>query len=221
MRLPRRGLRGAPATASRLRRRGRPRTSAWRVIANAQAEALGHTLKFLVLGHQRLELPKALSDLLFGGAELIQNGHASPDERVTAISITCGRICTILASSLQATPCNLRFRGRHRRDHRLVRLCTRPGERPPSRPAAPREPASRAARRRAAVSPPARSSARPRRPSGRGDARRVDRAPSPGQRPGLADGRVGASRWLRALGAARGAPKPAQRVSQALGPAPL
>jgi hypothetical protein len=30
-------------------------------------------LKLLVLGHQRLELAKALSDLLFGGAELIQN----------------------------------------------------------------------------------------------------------------------------------------------------
>ena len=58
---------------------------------------------------------------------------------------------------------------------------------------------------------PARSSARPRRPSGPGVIHDgFDRAPSPGSGRGLAaNGRVGASRWLPALGAARGAPKPA------------
>jgi hypothetical protein len=31
----------------------------------------------LRLGHERLELAQALADLLVGGAELINNGHAS------------------------------------------------------------------------------------------------------------------------------------------------
>jgi hypothetical protein len=34
----------------------------------------------VVLGHQRLEFAQALGDLLFGGAELIENGHASPHD---------------------------------------------------------------------------------------------------------------------------------------------
>jgi hypothetical protein len=32
----------------------------------------------VVLGRKRLELAQALDDLVFGGAELIKNGHASP-----------------------------------------------------------------------------------------------------------------------------------------------
>ena len=44
---------------------------------------------------------------------------------------------------------------------------------------------------------------------------------SPGQRPGLAaNGRVGASRWLPALGAARGAPKPGTARFAATRPGP-
>jgi hypothetical protein len=48
---------------------------------------------------------------------------------------------------------------------------------------------------------PARSGARPRRPSGRGDAPQVDRTPRAGSgRGSRTNGRVGASRWLPALG---------------------
>jgi hypothetical protein len=80
--------------------------------------------------HQRLELAKALSDLLFGGAELIQNGHASPHERMAAVLPSWVRICTTLGGK----PATKGSRGPTSRS-RYAWTSPPPTRGPPGRPA--------------------------------------------------------------------------------------
>jgi hypothetical protein len=96
----------------------------------------------VVLGHQRLELAKALSDLLFGGAELIKNGHASRHERLTAVFTILREDLHNFGASLPSTPRTICVFGIGTAEitHSSA-LCTRRVKAPPVRPAALREPA--------------------------------------------------------------------------------
>lgn len=75
-------------------------TGGGRVIAETHAQALGDLFELVIFGNERLELAQTLGHLLFGGAELLKNGHGSRHGGPDMVYHTSVAICTTLRSKL-------------------------------------------------------------------------------------------------------------------------